>query len=228
MQITKNNTPISFKSKLKFVSTHRDIMPPQQFCMPYLWSAKSIAKTPLCGINDIQSCSGGVIITPRLSQSEFDAIRLHLAPPKEGYAQNSVISTIEEAINKALDKGRAVQGLLVGAKDCKGLDYSLKYFDKIEGIFQRMKIPFTKLKGSMDDGGKIGIVYDGSQDTYTINLESFANPSLPVHQWENSPNQHLVDAIVNSTPETILQNLRRYFKEVSICEKDLKDSGIVA
>lgn len=228
MQSTQNNTRISFKSKLKFVSTHRDIMPPQQFCMPDLWTAKSTTKSPICGIPKIKTGPAGIIITPRTTLLGFDAVRFHLSPPQEEFAENSDISKIETAITRALDKGNALQGLLVGAKDCKQLEYSLRYFEKIEGIFQRMRIPFTKLKGSMDEGGQIGIAYDGNKDECTINLESFANPNLPVDQWENSPNQHLIDSIVNSTSATLLQNLRKYFKEVFICDIDLKDSGIIA
>lgn len=228
MQITQNNSNIGFKSKLNFVSSSRDVFMPRQFCVNYPHTANEIIRAPFGLVEKIKTCPAGGIIVPRAGSTEYDSVFIHLNPPHEEMKENSDIEGIENTIKRKLDKGIPLQGLLVGAKDC--FSYSLDYFERIEEMFQRFGIPFSKLKGQKEYG-VMSLAYDGNLNEWRINLESLfpvVKKGKEEEELKAAENQKLIDRIVNSDPSTFLTNLRQYFSEVDICQQDLKDSGIIA
>lgn len=217
-----------FTSKLTFISSSRDVFMPRQFCVNYPYTENEIIRAPFGLVEKIKTCPAGGIITPRVDSQGWDAVFFHLDPPQEEMKENSNIEVIENAIKRKLDKGIPVQGLLAGAKDC--FSYSLDYFERLEEMFQQFKIPFTRLKGQKEYG-VMSLVYDGTHNEWRINLESLfpvVKKGKEKEELKASENQKLIDKIIGSDPSTLLTNLKNYFFEVDVCEKDLKDSGIIA
>lgn len=162
-----SNNQVSFKSRIVFMNSDKffKITKDIRSTSKYPWTYKEIVRSDRAYTNNVQTCTaGGIIVEKPFKKREV--VMFHLCPPEEETPENSDFQAIVNSFLKMLGKDKPVQGFILGSK--RSFPYSLALFEKIEGFFKELSIPYSKFKvQKFEDWSHIA--YDGKQDTWFVN-----------------------------------------------------------
>lgn len=167
------NSQISFQSSILFINN------PKRFSFMIHgfsdsvnrpWTAKEIVRAPRVFTKDIRACTAGGIITKSSAESCLDVIMFHIDP---GKPINFDLNLIEDTILEKLDINQPLHAFMVGAKSIFGMNAKLfedseKVFENLEGFIKKLKIPYSKFKGSPPNSSYLNLAYNGFEDRITI------------------------------------------------------------
>lgn len=165
------NSKISFTSGIKI---HKDLFSFQKVLGSFVedkyilsgWIPEKTIRAKQLYTAEIRSCTAGGIIVKTPTEKDYDMVMFHLCPPEEGIPQNYDLNLIEKTFIDKIGTSSPVNAFLIGAKNTKfPREYSFRFFDNIENIIKKLKIPYSKFKGSEEDMS-IKMAYDGKNDIF--------------------------------------------------------------
>lgn len=143
------------------------------------WTKNQIIRASRAYTTNIKTCTAGGIVVKNNKQDCFDVVMFHIDPDND---TNKNFTAITETILKKLGKSNPMNAFLIGSKhgplDLSMYRKSIQMFNRFERFFNKLKIPYSKLKGTLDDGViYVNVAYNGYKDDLTIYSSASLNPS---------------------------------------------------
>lgn len=170
-----NNTKISFTSRILAVNDFekfRERVKPFEINITDPWTAKEIERGQQAFTIGVMTCTAGGIITKSKDLGGFDVVSFHMQPPQDHYnfgpAVNLNLKDFEKTLLAKLGEDAPLRAFLFGSRT--SIAHSGDFFSKIEAIIQKLKIPYSKIKGLSGNVTCGHVAYDGKTDEWLLHI----------------------------------------------------------